>query len=86
MREKSLPPSHLDAVESRIGLGRVLTKLVRYESMIDAEFRRALTLLERLQRTRIGDVVLPSVTVDVNVDTAGDSGEDAAAPTGGGKE
>ena len=40
-----------------------LDRLLRYEASLDRSFDRALTQLERLQRMRLGQSVLPKLEV-----------------------
>lgn len=55
----------LGSIPSRLELDRLL----RYEGAIERQLYKALNQLERIQRLRAGDNVLPPVEVDVNVNT-----------------
>jgi hypothetical protein len=45
---------------------RVLDKILRYETMLERQFYRAMNQLERLQRARRGEVVPPPLTMEVS--------------------
>lgn len=60
--EKELP---LEEESLAIPGEKELDRLLRYEARLDGAFDRTLTQLDRLQRTRLGQPVPPTVKVDV---------------------
>jgi hypothetical protein len=51
---------------SRIPSADVSDRLIRYEAHLSREFDRTLTQLERLQRSRRGQSILPPIKVDIS--------------------
>jgi hypothetical protein len=60
----------LDARMARLVLpdARTADKLLRYETAIERQMYRAMNQLERLQRQRLGDIVPPPLSIELNVD------------------
>jgi hypothetical protein len=56
----------LETVRHSIPDDAGLDRLLRYEASLERSFDRALSQLERLQRIRLGQSVLPPIKVDIN--------------------
>ena len=57
------PKEELEAICRNVPEGPRLDRLLRYESSLERQFDRTLTQLERLQRMRLGQAVLPKLEV-----------------------
>ncbi|SRR5712692_625487 len=55
-----------DLATARVPSPEVFDRLLRHEAHLSREFNRTLSELERLQRTRKGQLVLPSLKVEVS--------------------
>lgn len=56
----------LAVLRSALPDGSVLDRLLKYEASLERAFDRTLNQLERLQRARLGQPVLPALRVDIN--------------------
>ena len=54
---------HVNAIPTETNLNN----LMRYETAIERQFYKAISELERIQRMRDGDTVIPPINLDVNV-------------------
>jgi hypothetical protein len=53
-------------LSSEMPSGEVLERIVRYEANLERQFYRAMDQLERLQRQRLGDHMLPPVRINID--------------------
>jgi len=58
--------AELDKLRARVPASPVLDRILKYETAIDREIDRTLSQLERLQRIRLDQPVLPPVKVEVS--------------------
>ena len=63
---RSLDQNRLHAAKALVPKQEVIDRLQRYEASLERSFDRTLSQLERLQRVRRGQPVLPALKVDVS--------------------